>query len=69
MVDQDFYEWETHFFFDDAFEHDYDEEEQVVNKFVTDLVGVMDEAATLVHCKNIKVGNEFLRIDRHNFML
>ena len=32
VVDSDFYEWETHVFFDDAFElGDNDEEQQVAN--------------------------------------
>ena len=32
IVDPDYYEWETHFFFDDAFElGDNDEEEQIVS--------------------------------------
>ena len=56
VYDPDYYEWETHFFFDDAFElGDNDEEEQVVNGFVKTLVRVMDEAGSHVHCRNIRV--------------
>ncbi len=61
VFDPDYYEWETHIFFDDAFElGDNDEEEQIVNSFVKLLVRVMDEAGSHVHCKNIKVRNPAL---------
>ncbi len=56
VIDPDFYEWETHILFDDAFElGDNDEEEQIVNQFVKMLVRVIDEAGSFVHCKVIKV--------------
>ncbi len=55
VVDPDFYEWETHIFFDDAFKINKDTEEQEVNQFVKLLVRVMDDAGTFVHCKKIKV--------------
>ncbi len=50
IVDPDYYELETHIFFDDAFEmSDDDEDEVVVNRFVRILVNSMDEAASFVH--------------------
>ncbi|XP_037075045.1 chitin synthase chs-2-like isoform X2 [Pollicipes pollicipes] len=48
--DKDYYEFETHIFFDDAFEmSDEDEDEQVANRFVKLLVECIDEAASHVH--------------------
>ncbi|XP_037071620.1 chitin synthase chs-2-like [Pollicipes pollicipes] len=48
--DKDYYEFETHIFFDDAFEmSDEDEDEQVANRFVRMLVECIDEAASHVH--------------------
>ena len=56
VVDPDYYEWETHILFDDAFElGENDEDEQIVNQFVKMLVRFMDEAGSFVHCRNIKV--------------
>ncbi|XP_034174896.2 hyaluronan synthase-like protein kkv isoform X6 [Osmia lignaria lignaria] len=50
VVDPDYYEFETHIFFDDAFElSDHDENESQVNWFVKLLVGTLDEAASDVH--------------------
>ncbi|KAK0159253.1 hypothetical protein PV328_010151 [Microctonus aethiopoides] len=50
VVDPDYYEFETHIFFDDAFElADHDENETQVNRFVKLLVGTLDEAASDVH--------------------
>ncbi|XP_057328109.1 chitin synthase chs-2 isoform X1 [Microplitis mediator] len=50
VVDPDYYEFETHIFFDDAFElADHDENEAQVNRFVKLLVGTLDEAASDVH--------------------
>ncbi|XP_043252423.1 chitin synthase chs-2 [Colletes gigas] len=50
VVDPDYYEFETHIFFDDAFElADHDENESQVNRFVKLLVGTLDEAASDVH--------------------
>ncbi|KAG7188912.1 hypothetical protein KM043_008514 [Ampulex compressa] len=50
VVDPDYYEFETHIFFDDAFElADHDENECQVNRFVKLLVGTLDEAASDVH--------------------
>lgn len=45
-MDPDYYEFETHVFFDDAFEpHDDDEYLYRVNSFVKQLLLVMDAAA------------------------
>ena len=42
-VDPDFYEWETHFLFDDAFAlGKNDEEQQEVNSYVKQLVGFLN---------------------------
>lgn len=50
VVDPDYYEFETHIFFDDAFElADHDENETQVNRFVKLLVATLDEAASDVH--------------------
>ncbi|XP_047357161.1 chitin synthase chs-2 isoform X6 [Vespa velutina] len=50
VVDPDYYEFETHIFFDDAFElSDHDDNESQVNRFVKLLVSTLDEAATHVH--------------------
>ncbi|XP_014204049.1 uncharacterized protein LOC106636227 [Copidosoma floridanum] len=50
VVDPDYYEFETHIFFDDAYELcDHDENESQVNRFVKLLVGTLDEAASDVH--------------------
>ncbi len=45
LKDLDYYEYEGHIFFDDATEED-DNNEQVPNKFVQQLLGVVDRAAT-----------------------
>nr|XP_045601815.1 chitin synthase chs-2-like isoform X3 [Procambarus clarkii] len=56
IVDLDYYEFETHVFFDDAFEiSDENEDENVVNQFVKLLVELMDDAATHVHQTNIRI--------------
>lgn len=56
IVDLDYYEFETHIFFDDAFEiSDDNEDENVVNQFVRLLVNLMDDAATHVHQTNIRI--------------
>ncbi|XP_055339355.1 chitin synthase chs-2-like [Paramacrobiotus metropolitanus] len=56
VVDPDYYEYQTHIFFDDAFEiSDENENENVVNHFVRLLCGVIDEAASAVHQTNIKL--------------
>ncbi|XP_035215199.1 chitin synthase chs-2-like isoform X2 [Stegodyphus dumicola] len=56
IVDPDYYEFEVHIFFDDAFELcDDDDEEMVVNRFVKQLVQVMDTAASNVHQCNIRL--------------
>ncbi|XP_067001404.2 chitin synthase chs-2 isoform X2 [Anabrus simplex] len=56
VVDPDYYEFETHIFFDDAFEiSDDNDDESVVNRFVKLLVSTIDEAASLVHETRIRV--------------
>lgn len=48
VIDPDYYEFEAHIFFDDAFDmNEYGEPE--INKFVKQIVGVMDQAASAVH--------------------
>ncbi|GMR34332.1 hypothetical protein PMAYCL1PPCAC_04527, partial [Pristionchus mayeri] len=48
IVDPDYYEFEAHIFFDDAF--DYNEfGEPIVNKYVKQIIEVMDAAASAVH--------------------
>jgi chitin synthase len=47
LKDLDYYEYEGHIFFDDATEED-ENNEQVPNKFVQQLLGVVDRAATYV---------------------
>ena len=42
VVDPDYYEWETHIFFDDAMEPDDSGKEFVVNQFVRLLVSQVD---------------------------
>ena len=45
IVDTDFYEWETHILFDDAFKLGKNEEgQQEVNDYVKQLVRLMDDA-------------------------
>lgn len=56
VVDPDYYEFETHIFFDDAFEiSDVNDDWSVVNRFVKLLVEIMDEAASHVHETNIRM--------------
>ncbi|XP_047000975.1 chitin synthase chs-2 isoform X1 [Schistocerca americana] len=56
VVDPDYYEFETHIFFDDAFEiSDESDDDNVVNRFVKLLVDTIDEAASLVHETRIRV--------------
>ncbi len=47
LKDLDYYEYEGHIFFDDAMEED-ENNEQVPNKFVQQLLGVVDRAATYI---------------------
>jgi len=50
VVDPDYYEFETHIFFDDAFELRTENEKYVVvNKYVRDLMDTIDTAASEVH--------------------
>ncbi|KAF7489320.1 Chitin synthase 8 [Sarcoptes scabiei] len=56
VVDPDYYEFEVHIFFDDAFELcDENDEDMVVNRFVKQFVEVIDTAASYVHQCNIKL--------------
>ncbi|CAL4061130.1 unnamed protein product, partial [Meganyctiphanes norvegica] len=56
VIDPDYYEFETHMFFDDAFEiADENEDENVVNDFVELLVNTIDEAASYVHGTNLRI--------------
>ncbi|ETN72732.1 hypothetical protein NECAME_13752 [Necator americanus] len=48
VIDPDYYEFEAHIFFDDAF--DVDEfGDPIINKFVRQLIDVVDQAASAVH--------------------
>nr|XP_022324471.1 uncharacterized protein LOC111125208 isoform X3 [Crassostrea virginica] len=56
VVDPDYYEFEIHVFFDDAFEpHEDDEYLYRVNSFVKQLLLVMDSAASKVHKVPVKL--------------
>ena len=56
VVDQDYYEWETHILFDDAFEvGDNPEEAQVINQFVRLLVETMNKAGSHFYKEKIKI--------------
>ena len=55
-MDKDYYELETHIFFDDAFKRSKEEPgEFVVNDYVTTMINVVDEAASYVHQTNIRL--------------
>uniref|UniRef100_A0A7E4VWA1 chitin synthase n=1 Tax=Panagrellus redivivus TaxID=6233 RepID=A0A7E4VWA1_PANRE len=54
VIDPDYYEFEAHIFFDDAFDYN-DYGEPVVNKFVKQLIEKMDEAASAVHQTNMRL--------------
>ncbi|XP_075212205.1 hyaluronan synthase-like protein kkv [Lycorma delicatula] len=56
VVDPDYYEFETHLYFDDAFEiSDVNDDWSQVNRFVKLLVSIIDEAATHVHETTIRI--------------
>lgn len=56
VVDPDYYEFETHIFFDDAFEiSDVNDDWAQVNRFVKLLVSTIDEAASHVHETHIRI--------------
>ncbi|EFA04340.2 chitin synthase 1 isoform X1 [Tribolium castaneum] len=56
VVDPDYYEFETHIFFDDAFEiSDHNDDETQVNRFVKLLVATIDEAASDVHQTHMRI--------------
>ncbi|VDM63073.1 unnamed protein product [Angiostrongylus costaricensis] len=48
VIDPDYYEFEAHVFFDDAFDVD-ESGDAALNKFVRQLIGVVDQAASAVH--------------------
>ncbi|CAF0778856.1 unnamed protein product [Didymodactylos carnosus] len=58
IKDPDYYEYEGHIFFDDATEED-ENNEQVPNKFVQQLLSVIDRAATAVHECPMKIPPPF----------
>jgi chitin synthase len=56
VVDPDYYEFETHIFFDDAFElSDVSDDWMQVNPFVREFVNCIDEAGSYVHQTNIRL--------------
>ncbi|CAH2005830.1 unnamed protein product [Acanthoscelides obtectus] len=56
VVDPDYYEFETHIFFDDAFEiSDHNDDDTQVNRFVKLLIATIDEAASDVHQTHIRI--------------
>uniref|UniRef100_T1PGZ3 chitin synthase n=1 Tax=Musca domestica TaxID=7370 RepID=T1PGZ3_MUSDO len=56
IVDPDYYEFETHTFFDDAFEiSDHSDDDVQVNRFVKLLVATMDDAASEIHQTQIRL--------------
>ncbi|CAG2111939.1 unnamed protein product [Medioppia subpectinata] len=56
IVDPDYYEFEVHIFFDDAFELcDENDDDMIVNRFVKQLIEVIDTSASNVHQCNIKL--------------
>jgi len=56
VVDPDYYEFETHIYFDDAFEiSDVCDDWNQVNQFVRDFVACVDLAGSYVHMTNIRL--------------
>ena len=57
VVDPDYYQWETHILFDDCMTLDTSgpEEDKLVNKFVKQLVNLIDEAASRHYGKKVKI--------------
>lgn len=56
IIDPDYYEFEVHIFFDDAFELSDDDDEQMqVNRFVKQLVDAINIAASNVHQCDIRL--------------
>jgi len=56
VVDPDYYEFETHIYFDDAFElSDVSDDWMQVNQFVKDFVACVDLAGSYVHMTNIRL--------------
>jgi len=56
VVDPDYYEFETHIYFDDAFElSDVSDDWMQVNQFVRMFVNCVDEAGSYIHQTNIRL--------------
>ncbi|XP_030374774.1 chitin synthase chs-2 isoform X1 [Scaptodrosophila lebanonensis] len=56
VLDPDYYEFETHIFFDDAFEiSDHSDDDIQCNRFVKLLIATMDEAASEIHQTTIRL--------------
>ncbi|XP_065572052.1 chitin synthase chs-2-like isoform X2 [Artemia franciscana] len=58
IVDPDYYEYETHIFFDDAFaavDLDPKTKEHIVNSYVKDFINTVDDAATHVHGVHMRI--------------
>ncbi|XP_034664927.1 chitin synthase chs-2 isoform X2 [Drosophila subobscura] len=56
VLDPDYYEFETHIFFDDAFEiSDHSDDDIQCNRFVKLLIATMDEAASDIHQTTIRL--------------
>ena len=56
VVDPDYYEFETHIFFDDAFElSDVCDDWMQINPFVREFVNCIDEAGSYVHQTNMRL--------------
>ncbi|XP_066142426.1 chitin synthase chs-2-like [Euwallacea fornicatus] len=53
---EDYYEWETHIFFDDAFLRKTQEDnDPVLNSYVHDLISVLEPAASEVHKTTVRI--------------
>ncbi|KAL8565048.1 hypothetical protein ACOMHN_003424 [Nucella lapillus] len=60
ITDPDYYEFEGHIFFDDAYQaHGLEESEYSVNDFVKQLVRVMDTAASAVHRTKLHIPSPY----------
>merc|ERR1712212_547376 len=44
LLDQDYYNWETHILFDDAIKYNKEKDEKIMNTFVMSLITLMDQA-------------------------
>uniref|UniRef100_A0A8W8N3N0 Myosin motor domain-containing protein n=1 Tax=Magallana gigas TaxID=29159 RepID=A0A8W8N3N0_MAGGI len=59
LRDTDYYEFEAHILFDDAFESD-DNEDSTPNRFVLEFASLMNEAASAVHSTLIEIKPPFI---------